>query len=103
MNIPNFNFDNVPVIADSHDYLNAVVAEQKRVCSSIDERLNTLSMEFIELVNQMDTLKLSLDRTKGFFARWGIRTKMVSLAYKIDTNRDMRYSLTCARIKRTYA
>jgi len=103
MNIPYFNLDALPLKVDSYDYLRAVVAEEKRVCGPIDDRIRDLENKFVELVNQMEALQLTLNQTKGFFARWTIRTKMVALTYKIDTNRDMRYSLVCDRIKRTYA
>lgn len=103
MNLPYFDLDALPLKVDSHNYLRAVMAEEKRVCGGIDDRIRELENKFIELVNQVEALKLTLDKTKGFFAKWTIRTKMVALCYKIDTNRDMRYSLVCARINRTYA
>jgi len=103
MNIPHFNLDNLPINADSCDYLRAVVAEEKRVCGPIDARTRDLEDEFIKLAYQTEALKRTLDQTKGFFAKWVIHTQITALDYKINTNRDMRYSLVCERIKRTYA
>ena len=105
MNAPNFNFDNVPVhpTGSGSGFLSAALVEQKRVCGTIDQRLNELEDEFIAMADEMKSLTASLGTTKGFFKKWGIHTKMYNLGGKISINRDMRYELVCARISRTYA
>ena len=103
MNLPNFDFDNLPVYPIDNSYLHAALAEEKRVCTAIDDRLRDLSLQFVEMANQMKILKLASDNSDGFFARWRIHSEMAALDHKIETNRAMRYSLTCARIERTYA
>ena len=102
MNAPHFDFDKLPLKADGSSYIRAVLAEQHRVCDTIDARRRELEDEFCAMVDEMNALKLSL-HGKGFFAQWTIRTKMVALGYRISTNRDMRHELVCARILRTYA
>ena len=52
MNIPQFNLDNLPINADSCDYLRAIIAEEKRVCGPIDARTRVLENEFIKLAYQ---------------------------------------------------
>jgi hypothetical protein len=103
MKLPYFNFDNLPVHPKDNSYLCAIIAEQKRVCGPIDERLRELGNEFAAMVDELNAFTVSLDTAKGFLERWSIRTKMRNLANKISLNRDMRYDLVCARITRTYA
>ena len=103
MNLPRFNFSNIALIADTPRSVHGILEEQRRVCGSIDARLSELETEFCSMVDEMNTLKQKLETARGFFKKWGIRTQMVALCNRIDINRDMRYELVCARIKRTYA
>ena len=103
MNVPHFNFDNLPFPDGSSDYVHAVLAEQHRVCDTIDARRYTLVNDFIAMIDEIKALELILEKTKGFFARWNVRNKIYLLNSRIDTNRDQRHELVCARIVRTYA
>lgn len=103
MILEHFSFRNIPVKPDAPGFVFAVHTEQQRVCKAIDERLVELENEFIAMATEMQDLIHTLERTKGFFKEWGIRTKMYTLGERISVNRDMRHELVCARIKRTYA
>ena len=101
MNLPKFNLANLPTQVDSNAYLKAVVAEENRVCRSIDERISVLEDEFISMAGEMKQLTARLCN-EGFFARMLTRGEIKKLSRRLDDNRTMRNELTIARWRRTY-
>lgn len=95
---PNFDFDNLPI--DGVGYMDAVIAEQRRVCGPIDERLKVLEAEFQDLAQQEKRIQKEL-QTDGFFQRIARTFDLGVIERKIKRNQALRHTLYDARWRRT--
>lgn len=95
---PEFDFDNLPV--GNVGYMDAVIAEQRRVCGPIDERLKVLEAEFYDLVAQEKRIKKDI-QIAGFFHRIARLFDLGVIERKINRNQALRHTLYDARWRRT--
>lgn len=84
-------------------YVDAILKEEKRVCGQIDRRIREVEDEYLAMSTKLQTLANSIDGTRGFFARMGIRMRMKDIAFRMAWHRDVLVTLYDARWKRTYA
>ena len=95
---PHFDFDNLPV--GNVGYMDAVIAEQQRVCGPIDERLKVLEAEFQDLVAQEKRIQKEL-QTAGFFRSIARTFDLGVIERKMERNQALRHTLYDARWRRT--
>lgn len=99
MNAPDFNINNLPFTV-GNDYMKAILVEEKRCCSGIDDRILEVSNEYLCMSAQLTAL--AKEETHGFFATWGMQRKMNALAHRMSWHRSVLAKLYDARWKRTY-
>lgn len=101
MSAPNFRLSNIPLMP-GHDYMNAVVAEENRVCAGIDKRIDEVKAEYYSLSNQMRAMTDALERNKSFFTWLSLTIKLHDIASLMSRNRSILVELYDARWRRTY-
>ena len=99
-NYPHFNVNNLPLEV-TNNYMAAVIAEERRVCDPIDKRILEVENEYLSMSNQLEVISDTMNNA-GFFARWGIQSKMKALAKRMAWHRAVIAKLYNARLKRTY-